>query len=233
LSKKDTFVWCIGATARNKILTACKPDGLEKKTYKEVIEMSKKLFSTTINMFSEIYKFYSRTQNEGESFADYAVVLQQLSAHCEFTDSDRAIRDRFIMGIRDTNIRKKLIESDKTAKLEAIVEKAKIAEALLKEAQSMSNGNFSNSAVSAVNSNPQNINKNFENYRGNVKNNNNQIKCYACDKFGHYAYECKNKNSNNSGVLEGAKNIKMERIIITIEKKIREKLNKLEKILVN
>ena len=61
-------------------------------------------------------KFNLRDQNQGETVSEYALALRALSQFCEFEAAlDSALRDRFVIGIRNANTRTALLRSGKTS----------------------------------------------------------------------------------------------------------------------
>lgn len=59
---------------------------------------------------AECFTFYKRNQAMWESVVEYVVELRKLATYCEFgTFLDWALRDRFICGLRDEAIQKKLL----------------------------------------------------------------------------------------------------------------------------
>ncbi len=62
---------------------------------------------------SESFHFGKRDQKPGEAINDYVLALKRLSVHCNFGDYlNRALRDRFVCGLRDTRIQNKLLNTD-------------------------------------------------------------------------------------------------------------------------
>ena len=61
------------------------------------------------------FRFYQRSQKSGESIADFVADLRRLSIKCDFLD--QALRDRFVCGVRNEALQRKLLtESDLTIK---------------------------------------------------------------------------------------------------------------------
>ena len=61
----------------------------------------------------EAYKFFSRSQNAGETVEAYITALYKLSSTCNFgTMTDRLIKDRLVIGIRDDKVREKLLAKE-------------------------------------------------------------------------------------------------------------------------
>ena len=70
------------------------------------------------NVTFERYKFNLRNQKESEPIDQYVTELKNLAASCEFRDlKDELLRDRILMGVRDNNVRGRLLrETDLTLK---------------------------------------------------------------------------------------------------------------------
>ena len=55
------------------------------------------------------YRFHTHFQKE-ESITEFTAALQRLAAKCEFkTFLDEALRDQFVVGLKDGNIQRKLL----------------------------------------------------------------------------------------------------------------------------
>nr|XP_015910100.2 uncharacterized protein LOC107441381 [Parasteatoda tepidariorum] len=62
------------------------------------------------NIVFESYKFFSCSQQEGQSFDVYLTQLKTLAASCEFsTQEESLIRDRVVVGIRDKVLQERLL----------------------------------------------------------------------------------------------------------------------------
>lgn len=73
------------------------------------------------NVVYEHFKFFKRDQLPDESVDNFITGLKQLSSTCEFgTLKDVLIRDRLVIGIRDTRIQEKLLQSSNLSLSEAI-----------------------------------------------------------------------------------------------------------------
>ena len=70
----------------------------------------------------ERFVFNRRNQEENESVDQYVTVLRKLAQTCNFCNclNDSLIRDRFVLGIRDETIRKKLLQEKKLTLSRAI-----------------------------------------------------------------------------------------------------------------
>ena len=68
-----------------------------------------------LNETYERYKFNSRKQNTDESIDTYVTALRALAKNCNFCQcmGDTLLRDRMIMGICDSDTRKRLLQTPK------------------------------------------------------------------------------------------------------------------------
>ena len=65
-----------------------------------------------VDVTYERYVFNKGAQQIGESFEDYVSVLRNLASTCGFCDrlGDSLIRDKMILGVSDSNVRKLLLQ---------------------------------------------------------------------------------------------------------------------------
>ena len=97
------------------IITPKQPSEL---TYTEIMKTLETHFCPPANTLIEQHKFLSRTQAPTENTAQYVTALKQLSASCDFvcphqgckkSISEIFLRAQFIRGLRDSNLREKLL----------------------------------------------------------------------------------------------------------------------------
>ena len=63
------------------------------------LHLSKKHLNPTPIIIAERYKFYHRSQEEGESLCQHLAELRKIAQYCDFGDIlQQAIRDRFVCG---------------------------------------------------------------------------------------------------------------------------------------
>lgn len=204
--KRQLLMNVIGATASTKIMKSLKPKELNQVGYKDVVKQCMKIFIGERNSIVEHYKFSLRSQREGESISDFAVELQDIAEHCEFGNFlDTALRDRFVAGIRNTNIKQVLLNLNSDAKFENVVATAVKHTLVHKEASMMRVEDESESSVNAMKqsfykrnrSRSSGSNTTFEGRgvdhtnkkkrRVNLK----KVKCFNCQQLGHYASDCR------------------------------------------
>lgn len=83
------------------------------KDSKEVLNAFENLCTPKTNETVESYVFFTRVQQEGESFVSYVTELKKLASTCNFsTLKERLIKDRIVCGIRDTRLKQRLLKEE-------------------------------------------------------------------------------------------------------------------------
>ena len=104
---------------------------LESPAGKTVKTLSETLIDHLKSQFiiiAERYKFYCRDQSENETITEYLVKLRKLTLNCDFKDFlDQALRDRFVYGLQNNSIWRKLLAEIKPT-LKSAIELAKTME---------------------------------------------------------------------------------------------------------
>ena len=134
-----TFITLIGKDAFSLLRALVSP---EKPSNMKIDALNKVLHDhlqpSTI-LITGRYKFYKRDQDERETITDYVAALRKLSLHCEFKEFlNDALRDKFVCGIRDHNIRKRLLVERKLD-VKSALELAKSLEKSAAESRAMEN----------------------------------------------------------------------------------------------
>lgn len=135
------FITCIGP----KALTI--HNGLpfqsedEKKNLAKILELWESYCLGKTNIIYERYRFNNRNQDVGESIDTYASNLRSLSDTCNFGPlKDEMIRDRIVCGVRDSSLRKKLLQVPELT-LEKCIDMCRSAEATSTQLEAMSSQN--------------------------------------------------------------------------------------------
>ncbi|XP_072380686.1 uncharacterized protein [Diabrotica undecimpunctata] len=108
----------IGAESARIMCTIAISDGTAE-PYKYMMEQLEVYVNPRANKVFERYKFLSRNQTEGEPFEYYLTEVKHLVKSCNFnvtdpdeTTEEKALRDRIVMGIRDTVTTEALLRID-------------------------------------------------------------------------------------------------------------------------
>ncbi|XP_063358759.1 uncharacterized protein K02A2.6-like [Cydia amplana] len=84
------------------------PKQLESVPFEDILTLLDGHFTPTRVGFGERHKFYSASQQVGESHTQWAARLRGLTAHCDFVNVEEALRDRFLIGMLPGREKEKL-----------------------------------------------------------------------------------------------------------------------------
>ncbi|XP_031332624.1 uncharacterized protein LOC116162964 [Photinus pyralis] len=109
----------IGTESSRIMCTIAIPDGTDD-PYKYMMGQLEAYVNPRFNEVVERHKFLSRNQKEGESFEHFLTDIKHLVKSCNYSTIDpdetveeKALRDKIVMGIRDTVTREALLRVDK------------------------------------------------------------------------------------------------------------------------
>ena len=115
------------------ILTSLKLTQDELKKYDTVKAKLDSYFVIRRNVIFERSKFNKRVQLENETVDSFVTDLHCMAGHCQFGDiNDELIRDRLVVGLRDTRLAERL-QLDPELTLEKAVNQARQSEAVKKQ----------------------------------------------------------------------------------------------------
>ena len=104
----STLLYCMGEDAEN-VLTSTNIAEADRKKYATVVSKFDEFFQVRRNTIYERARFNRRDQREGESAEQYITTLYELVKNCDYGDlRDDMLRDRLVVGIRDTALSENL-----------------------------------------------------------------------------------------------------------------------------
>lgn len=114
--KVAVFLSMIGAKSYALLKSLVSPEQPSKKKYSELVSVLTAHLSPKPLIIAERFKFHQRNQLSNESISDYSAELRRLSNTCDFgTFLLEALRDKFVCGLQNRIIQKKLLsEADLT-----------------------------------------------------------------------------------------------------------------------
>ena len=131
-SQVNSLVYCMGNEA-DDILSSFGLTNEDSKKYTTVKERFEGHFIKKRSVIFERAKFNQRVQKEGEAVDTFVTALYQLAEHCRYGDlRDEMIRDRIVVGLRDTNLSVKL-QMEETLTLEKAVAMSRQSESVKKQ----------------------------------------------------------------------------------------------------
>lgn len=82
----------------------------DKQKYDQVLKKFEQYCQPKTNIVFERYKFFSCAQKEGQNIDSYVTELKTLASTCEFNEQESSlIRDRIVIGIRDSGMKERLL----------------------------------------------------------------------------------------------------------------------------
>ena len=150
------------------------------KTYAEIVTLLNDHLSPKPLVIAERFRFHKRDQKEGESITVYVAELRKLTEHCKFGGTlNDALRDRFVCGIKNENIQKKLLSvSDLT--LQKAIEISSAMETAAKDAIELQH-QHRRDPVHKVSKNKDSSSKTSKLEKR---------ACFRCDRKNHTPEEC-------------------------------------------
>ncbi|KFD64433.1 hypothetical protein M514_23457 [Trichuris suis] len=101
-------VW--GSSTYSLIRSVISPKPPNELSYEEITVAMRQYFNPAPSEIVERFRFYKRDQRPNESIADFVAELRRLSEHCNFGNGlDTALRDRFVCGIADEGLQRRLL----------------------------------------------------------------------------------------------------------------------------
>lgn len=205
----------------------CAPDKPLDKPFNDLKKIIKEHLSPKKNEKMERYMFAEAKQKATETIHEFVARLKDLSLHCNFSNLNESLCDKFVCGVSDHDTRVALFsETDLT--LDKAIKIATTREAAVKNAQSVNKQNTSIQHIQQRANQQQQATqqRNFQNpstfqrssnntSRGNHNNNTNrpnvsQNYCYCCGLNNHTTKNCRRRENaictfcNKNGHLEKA-----------------------------
>ena len=131
LKKVSIFISAIGNKTYKLLRNLLLPTMPSACTYEKLKDTLKYHFKPVSIIIDERFHFHRRNQTSGESVSQYLVELRRLASTCEFgAFLDEALRDRFVCGLSNENIQKRLL-AKKELKLSDAIETVVAIEMML------------------------------------------------------------------------------------------------------
>ncbi|KAL0809559.1 hypothetical protein ABMA28_011092 [Loxostege sticticalis] len=125
--KSAILLNCIGEDGQNLYYNILKKTD-ETPKYEDLLKEFDNYFEPKQNEIINTFNFNRRNQEEGESFDSFYSEIRKLIKSCIYQEQEnRMLRDRIVMGIRDKNIQRKLLEN-RNLTLDSALDQCRAAE---------------------------------------------------------------------------------------------------------
>ena len=163
----------------------CLPSSPSTKTFDEICALLRNHYQPKVTVVAESCKLYQTVQLETENVAEFASKVKRARAKCDFgTHLPRALRDQFVIGVKNQATKKKLLSDDKT--FEECQRIAIADETADREAKCIENENLLATPVNKIDTNKSEPRK-----RQVLMPQHKQFNCYRCGSSQHGAHTCK------------------------------------------
>ena len=123
--KVSVLLAIIGAKTYGILKSLMSPALPKEKSLDDLQEALKAHFDPKPLVIAERFRFYQRSQAEGESVEEFAANLRCLTIRCSFGDYlPQALRDKFICGVRNNAIQERLLTAEDTFMMDKALDMA-------------------------------------------------------------------------------------------------------------
>ncbi|PAA81343.1 hypothetical protein BOX15_Mlig024196g4 [Macrostomum lignano] len=182
--KRANLITVIGNDCYQLLRNLLSPKKPKDVNFDDQVKAPREHFNPRPKIVVERFNFHSRAQHEGENVSDFIASLRKLAATCGFNEFlDEALRDRFVVGLRNRLTQQRLLQED-TLTLTGALTLATAMEAAERGVVTIS----STGAIQAVKS--SRASKNLTDGLSEKNNRNNQSGCFRCNAQDHWAKNC-------------------------------------------
>ena len=144
----STFLYCLGEEVE-AVLSSTNATAEERTDYDRVLAKFDSFFQVRKNVIYERARFNRRDQQSGETAEQYIMTLYDLAEYCDYGTLKELIRDRLVVGIRDTTLSQKL-QMDPALTLESAKKAIRQREAVHEQQQVLKGGDKATSSLDAI-----------------------------------------------------------------------------------
>ena len=190
----STLLYCLGEEAED-ILVSTNISDDHRKQYEAVLSKFNNFFRVRKNDIIERVKFNRRGQQPDEPAEQFIASLYNLAADCNFGNlKDKLIRDRIVVGIRNSALSKQL-QSDPDLTLERAKTLVQQREAICDQQQFLKPSSDTSASVEAVKSTQKFKRPHYRNNQRYPQTTDRPKKCSRCGRSPHSCDVCPAKDA--------------------------------------
>ena len=113
--QRDIFLTVIGPACYDRLVDLLAQRSPSEVSFDDLVNVLKTYYDPKPSKRVQRFYFYNRVQGPQESIAAYIAEFWRLAEHCEFgTQLEEMLCDRLVVGVRDDNLRRKLLTQTDT-----------------------------------------------------------------------------------------------------------------------
>ena len=188
------FLSVVGPRTYKLIKSLVNPEKPTDKTFAQLSTILKNQLNPKPKIIAERFRFHKRVQGAGETVSHFAAELKSLSNTCEFGQFlTEALRDRFVVGLRNELTQRKLLTYDKIT-YEKAFEMARADEMAEQDSKELQLGSGSDSAA-ACGGDVHKLSTEKRQANKPVRMQSEASNCYRCKKGRHSSDDCRFKGA--------------------------------------
>ena len=136
--KRAILLAGVGQNAYRRVKTVMAPSSLSETSYQDIVKRVQSHFDPKPSVIVSRFRFHQKCQDSKQSIKEFVADLKVMADRCEFgTSLDSMLRDRFVCGLADQSLQKRLLTEEDTLTFEQAQRIALASETAAKSARQL------------------------------------------------------------------------------------------------